>query len=172
MRDLLVVAAGLDHGADEEGHDSIVLGLIVLVPGHDEQAVVLLCPLNIGLQVFLKPAIAVLNRFGIFSVVHVVDLVRDDDAYGRERGIIGGKTRHGLIDRCGEAIGEAVLPIDPGVMFTCIESNAADEGTGFGQVFGIADERQPRGQHRMSEIGSREGMGAGVVGDALRRSGK
>ena len=105
MRDLLAVAAGLYHGSDEERRNPVVFVLTVLVPGHDQQTIVLLCPLNIGLQVFLEPTIAVLNRLGMLSMVHVVDLVRDDDAHGRECGVIGGKTRHGLIDRCREAIG-------------------------------------------------------------------
>ena len=93
--DSLVVVTGLHHGADEERRNPVILFLIVLIPGHDQQTVVLLCPLDVGIQVFLEPTIAGLNRLGIFSVVHVVDLVRHDHAHGREFGVIGGKTRHG-----------------------------------------------------------------------------
>ena len=93
--DPLIVTTSLDHGPDEERRYPVILFLIVLIPGHDQQTVVLLCPLNVGIQMFLYPMIASLNRIGVLSVVHVVDLIRHDHAHSREPAVIGGKTRHG-----------------------------------------------------------------------------
>ena len=53
-------------------------------------------------------------------MVHVVDLVRHDDAYSRERAVIGGEIRQGSLIVCRKAIRQAVLPIDPGIMFAYI----------------------------------------------------
>ena len=46
--DLLSVVTGLHHGPDEECRDPVILFLIVLIPRHDQEAVVLLRPLDVS----------------------------------------------------------------------------------------------------------------------------
>jgi hypothetical protein len=70
--DALIIATGLDHGPDEERHNPVILILMVLIPRHDQQAVVLLRPLDVGIQMFLEPTVAGLNRLGVLPVVHVL----------------------------------------------------------------------------------------------------
>ena len=68
MVDRLGILAGHDHWPHEDGGDSVALPAIVLVEGHDEEAVVGHGPLHVSVQVLLQPAIALLDR----AVVHVV----------------------------------------------------------------------------------------------------
>ena len=48
--DPLVIAPRFHRGADEERHDSVILLriIIIFIPRHNQQTVVLLGPLNIG----------------------------------------------------------------------------------------------------------------------------
>lgn len=140
--DPLVIAASLDHGPDEDRGNPVVLFLVILVPGHDEQTVVLLRPLDIGFQVVLQPSIASLNCLRILSMVHVVDLVRHDDADGWEAAEIGWEGCHGLVGRRRKPMGLAVLPIHPGIMFARIVPGDADQGADRGEVLRIACECQ------------------------------
>lgn len=78
MVDALLVLSRLDHRADENGGDAVVAGAVVLVPSHDEQAVVLHRPLRILLDVLLQPSIALRDA----AVVHVVALVGHHESDG------------------------------------------------------------------------------------------
>ena len=170
--DPLVGPTGLHHGPDEERHDPVILFPIVLIPSHDQQTIVLLCPLDVGIQVFPEPPITSLNLLGIVSVVHVVDQVRHDHADGRELAVLSGKFRQRHIGRRWEPIATAVLPIHPGAMPACVQSDTADEGADRGEVFRVSGECQPRSQQRVPKIGCREGVRAGVISCVLSRSRK
>ena len=126
--DPLPVSTGLHHGPDEKGYNPVILFSVIFVPRHDQQAIVLLRPLNVGIQTFQNPTITGPNRLRVLPVVHAVDLVRHDHAYCRELAVIGGKTRHGQIGRRRDPIGYAVLPIHPGIMFTFIQPHTANNG--------------------------------------------
>lgn len=95
MGNQLVIATGLDHGADEERWDSVVFILIILIPGHDQQTVVCLCPLDIGIQVFPEPPVTGSNPIRVPAVVHVVGLAWHDHAHSREVTVFGRETRRG-----------------------------------------------------------------------------
>jgi hypothetical protein len=66
--DRLRILAWHDHLPHEDGGYAVALPTIVLVEGHDEEAVVGHGPLRVSVQVLLQPAIALLDR----AVVHVV----------------------------------------------------------------------------------------------------
>jgi hypothetical protein len=66
--DRLRILAGHDHLPHEDSRYAVALAAIVLVEGHNEQAIVGHGPLHVPVQVLLQPAIALLDR----AVVHVV----------------------------------------------------------------------------------------------------
>jgi len=66
------ILAGHDHLPHEDGRYAVALAAIVLIEGHDEEAIVVHGPLRVPVQVLLQPAIALLDR----AVVHVVVEVR------------------------------------------------------------------------------------------------
>lgn len=68
MVDQLGILAGHDHLPHEDSGYAVTLGVIVLVKGHDEKAVVGQSPLHVIIQMLLQPAIALLDR----TVVHIV----------------------------------------------------------------------------------------------------
>ena len=72
MVDQLRILAGHDHLSHEDGGYAVALAAIVLVEGHDQEAVVGHGPLRVSAQVQLQPAIALLDA----AVVHVVVEVR------------------------------------------------------------------------------------------------
>jgi hypothetical protein len=66
--DRLGILAGHDHLPHEDGGYAVALTPIVLVEGHDEEAIVGHGPLRVAVHMLLQPAIAFLDR----AVVHVV----------------------------------------------------------------------------------------------------
>jgi len=78
--DGFAILARLDHLAHQQGHNLVVAIAIVLIPGQDEEAVIRLGPLNIGIHVVLQPLIALLNG----AAVHVMVEVRHNDGHGRQ----------------------------------------------------------------------------------------
>ena len=57
----LSVSTGLHHRSDKERCDPVILFPVIFVPRHDQEAIVLLRPLDIGIQVCLEPAVTGLN---------------------------------------------------------------------------------------------------------------
>lgn len=55
------IMTDLYHRTDKNGWDLVILRAVILVPCHNQQAIVGLCPLNIGIDVLLEPAIALLD---------------------------------------------------------------------------------------------------------------
>ena len=53
MGDPLSVVTSLHHGPDEECRNPVVSFSVIFVPGHDQEAMVLLRPLDVGIQVCL-----------------------------------------------------------------------------------------------------------------------
>ena len=68
MVNQLRILAGHDHLSHEDGGYAVALAAIILVEGHNQEAVVGHGPLRVSVQVLLQPAIALLDR----AVVHVV----------------------------------------------------------------------------------------------------
>ncbi len=68
MVNRLRILAGHDHLSHKDSGYPVALAAIVLVEGHDEEAVVGHGPLHVSIQVLLQPAIALLDR----AVVHIV----------------------------------------------------------------------------------------------------
>jgi hypothetical protein len=64
--------------------DRVVRICVVLIPGHDEQAVVRLGPLGVGVHMGLQPRVA----RGDPGVVHVIDRIGDDETQLRQRGVV------------------------------------------------------------------------------------
>ena len=62
MVDRLGILAGHDHLPHEDGGYAVALAAVVLVKGHNEEAVVGHSPLHVRAQVLLQPAIALLDR--------------------------------------------------------------------------------------------------------------
>jgi len=65
----------LNHRPDEDRGNLITARIVVLVPGHDQKAVVSLGKLDVRIQVLLQPGIAL--RDG--AVMHVVIQIRNDE---------------------------------------------------------------------------------------------
>src|SRR5262249_42000358 len=82
--DVPAVLPRLDPLVIEDRGYLVVLAAVVLVPGDDQEAVVRLGPLGVGIDVVLQPGIALLDR----TVVHVVLDVRDDEGDGRQLGVV------------------------------------------------------------------------------------
>ena len=68
MVNQLRILSGHDHLSHEDGGYAVALAAIVLVEGHNQEAVVGHGPLRVSVQVLLQPAIALLDA----AVVHVV----------------------------------------------------------------------------------------------------
>ena len=58
----LSVSTGPHHRSDKERCDPVILFPVIFVPRHDQEAIVLLRPLNVGIQVCLEPAVTALNH--------------------------------------------------------------------------------------------------------------
>lgn len=107
----------LHHWTNEDGRNLVVAGVVVFIPGHDQQAVVGVGKLNITINVLLQPGIAL--RDG--SVMHIVIEVRDDERERRQRREIRGEAGERLIG-CGGNVGE----IDPGRVLARIGPGSTD----------------------------------------------
>jgi hypothetical protein len=79
MVDSLGELALLHHGTDEDGGNLVVAGVVVFIPGDDQQAVVALRKLDIAAEMLLQPGITLRNG----AVMHVVVEIRDHEGDGR-----------------------------------------------------------------------------------------
>ena len=73
---------------------------VVFVPSHDQQAVVRLGPLVVGVDVFLKPRVPLGNAPGGETVVHIVLEAGDDNGNGGQPGevlFLVGKSANGIL---------------------------------------------------------------------------
>ncbi len=157
-------------GPVENGWDLVVLVVVVLIPRDDEKAVVGSGPDGVGVEVVAQPIITHLAR----AVVHVVELVGNDEAHGGELGKVGRELREGavdgareLVDRQGQNFGD---PVGPRVVFAPI----VDAGIG-GRVWivvgpvhsasgldflRVARESESRSDQFRAEVGRAERIGA------------
>jgi len=62
------IAGGLDHWSDHDSGDMVGSCAVILVPGHDEQAVVCFGPTDVAIDVCLKPGVALLDA----TIVHII----------------------------------------------------------------------------------------------------
>src|SRR5581483_8977287 len=60
--DVLAVGTGDDARAGDQRRDLVAGGVVVLVPGHDQQAVVGLGPLGVGVHVVPQPGVGLGDR--------------------------------------------------------------------------------------------------------------
>jgi hypothetical protein len=67
----------------------IGLAVVILIESEDEQAVVRLCPLDIAIEVLLKPGVTLLNA----AIVHIVEEIWDHEGQGGQRRVIGREGR-------------------------------------------------------------------------------
>src|SRR6185312_13416442 len=129
--DRLVVVAGGDVLADDDRGDLVVLGGVVLVTEHDQQAVVGLRPGRVGGDVGLEPAVG----GGDGAVVHVVVQVRDDERERRQARVVRGARERGERQRVrGRHVGE----VDPRRVLAGVLAGGAGGRAGRGQALGVA----------------------------------
>jgi len=62
----------------------ILLLIVVFIEGDDEQAVMVLRPLVVSIQVLLQPSVAIGNAVVRRSIVHVILQIWDHDGHGRK----------------------------------------------------------------------------------------
>ena len=98
-------------------------------------------PLHIGIQIRPEPVVPALDAFGILAVMHVVQLIGDDHADGRQGVEIGREVGERTIVGGQHGVDGGRLPIDPWVMFACIGSCHAIGGADGRQIFSVPDER-------------------------------
>src|SRR5262249_858960 len=111
--DGLAVLAGLYMRPEKEREDMVGLrGHIILVPCHDQQAMVSGSPLPIRLHVLSQPTIALLKG----ARVHVMQLVRHAKRHCWQLGEVSRKAAKWLIARCGH-----IAECHPRVVLACIE---------------------------------------------------
>jgi len=72
----------LHHRSHKNGGNVVTVEIVVLIPGHDQQAVVGLGKLNVAINVLLQPGIALGNG----AVMHVVIEIGIDNGDGGQVG--------------------------------------------------------------------------------------
>ena len=77
VRNGFAIPTDLDHGTNKNGGDLVILRAIILIPCHNQQAIVGLRPLDIGIDVQLEPAIGLLDG----AIVHIIIDVRSVRLY-------------------------------------------------------------------------------------------
>src|SRR5690349_15683324 len=87
----------LDHRAHKDRGNLVVAGVVVFIPGYNEETVVGLRKLNIAVDVLLQPSVAL----GHSSVVHIIVEVRDYKGDGGQIREIGGETGERLVQAAG-----------------------------------------------------------------------
>ena len=85
----LVVPAGADVGAGDDGDDPVALAAVVLVPREHQQAVVAGGPRDVAAEVVAQPTVRRPDR----AVVHVVVEVRHHERQVRQRGGVARERR-------------------------------------------------------------------------------
>src|SRR5581483_863841 len=133
----LPVPVGADAGSVDQGGDAVHRGVVVLVPGDDQQAVVRHGPLRVPGEVAAQPVVGLADG----AVVHVVLEVRDDEGERGQARVVGRELGPGAVDGGGEA-GE----VDPGVVASRVVARVAAGVAGAGHGFGVAGEGAARGQ--------------------------
>ena len=122
----------LHHGSHKNRGDLVAAGVVVLIPGDDQQAVVGSRKLNVAVNVLLQPRIALSDG----AVMHIVIEIGIDDRHGGQVGEVCGEAGKRLV-RGGRHIGE----VYPRSMFFRISAGSANRGTRGRQVFRKAGER-------------------------------
>ena len=146
MIDRQAVRTGRHHRPDEKGWNVIAGATIVLIPGHDQQAVVRPRPLDVAVEVNAQPGVALLDR----ATVHVVINIGHDDRHGRQLCVIRWEVageRH--------VVGRGhVRESNPGVVFgeIGVRERAAGE-PGVRQALGIAAEAKAGAQQFARQVG-------------------
>ena len=120
VADRLGELALFHHGADEDRWNLIVAGVVILVPGNDQKAIVSLRKLDVPVQVLFEPGITLRDR----AVMHIVVEIRNDESERGQCVEVSRETRERLVGGCGH-VGE----IDPGRMFLRIGSGGTHCGT-------------------------------------------
>ena len=137
MADALAIPAGPHHRSDKDGRDAIARGVVIFVPGQEQQAVVRLRPLHVAIEVTAQPAVGLTDG----SAVHVVGLVRHNEAERRQFRVIRGEHPQGLVER-----GWHVRKIDPRIMLALVVARLAPRVAHRGHRLRVADEGQPHSQ--------------------------
>jgi hypothetical protein len=113
----------------------------------DQQAVVRLRKLNIGIYVGLQPGVGLLNG----AIVHVVVQVGNYDRDGGQGSEVGGKACEWQVARRGH-VGE----IHPGIVLARVRPGGANRGPGSRQIFREAQEGFARSDGFCAKIGGRK----------------
>lgn len=101
------------HGSNKDRRNLVAAGVVIFVPGHNQEAVVALRKLNIAVEVLLQPRVTL----GDGAIVHVVIEIGYDKRERRQSCEVGGKTGKRLVGARGY-IGE----INPRTMLAGISS--------------------------------------------------
>lgn len=153
----------LDHRPHKNGCDLVAAGVVVFIPGHDQQAVVGLRKLNVAINMLLQPCIAL----GDGAVMHIVVQIRIDDGHGGQVRKVRWEAGERLV-RGGRYIGE----VYPRSMFFRVSAGGANRGSGSRQVFRKAGESLACRRQFTGQVFRGEGMRAGVIRNALVRPGE
>jgi len=150
----------LDHRSHKNGCDLVAAGVVVFIPGYDQQAVVGLRKLNVAINVLLQPCIALGNG----AVMHIVIEIGIDDRHGGQVCKVRWEAGERLV-RCGRHIGE----VYPRSVFFRVSARGANRGTGGRQIFGESGEGLACGSQLSGQVFCGEAMRAGVIRNALVR---
>lgn len=121
MIDRLAELSLLHHRADKYRGNLIAAGVVILVPGHDQQTVMCLRKLNVAVDVLLQPGISLCDG----PIMHVVIQVRNHKGKLRQSGEIRRKTGKRLVRASGN-----IREIDPWTMLPGVSAGGAHCGTG------------------------------------------